>query len=352
MGLTVQSMSAVMQKQVSDSPSFAPKRPAQTPEVFPGQILSGDRRAPRHERSVDPTPRAIGNGPTDAAKRGASADQTLDREKRGQVLGACSGSSFRECRGGEKLDEHAIAHERFDQSDHDRTRIGVDGNGSCQGVVYEAMRRVDRATDGAPAPDSLPTATRNMNRDMDTLSASNDGGIYDRIDGFQRGARLPPLANYRQSSSTNFNVDGSSDRSTRIDGLIHSFDGNTMPEGGLAYVRLGIRHADSMGAEPYGHALAIQHLPGGSQYALFDPNNGAFTYSNLQDMQTSLRNYLGIAFSEDGYVVAPDTVNFYTPPTARDWGSAAPVTQVPPPGVVLPEINELLQHFGLQHTQI
>lgn len=352
MGLTVQSTSAVMQKQISDSPTFAPKRPARTPEVFPGQILSGDRRTPRHERSVDPTPGATGNGPTDPAKQGPGADKTLEREKRGQVLGACKGSYFRECRGGEELLELSTAPERFDQAYHERTRKGPDGKGSCQGVVFEAMRRVDRATDGASAPDTLPEAISHMNRDMDTLSAAHPGGIYDRIDGFQSGSRLPPLANYRQSSSTNFNVHGTTDRSSRIDGLIHSFDGNTMPEGALAYVRLGIRHADSMASEPYGHALAIQHLPGGSQYTLFDPNNGAFTYSNLADMQNSLSNYLGTAFSEDGYVVAPDSVNFYTPPTARDWGSAAPVTTVAPPGVVLPETNELLRHFGLHHTQL
>jgi hypothetical protein len=341
-----------MQKQVSDSPSFAAKRPAQTHAVFPGQILSGDGRTPRHERSVDQTPGATGNGPTAPAKQGPSADQTLDREKRGQVLGACRGSSFRECRGGEKLDEFAISHERFDQSYHDRTRIGVDGNGSCQGVAFEAMRRVDRATDGAPAPDTLPDAIRNMNRDMDTLSASHPGGIYDRIDNFQRQSGPPPLANYRQSSSTNFNVDGRASRSSRIDGLIHSLSDGNMPEGGLAYIRLGVRDAESMGPEPYGHALVVQHFAGGSQYALFDPNNGAFTYNNLTDLQTSLRGYLDVAFVESGYVVAPDSVNFYTPPTARDWRSAAPVATVPPPGIVRPEINDLVQHFELQHSQL
>lgn len=352
MGLTVQSTNAVMQKQISDRPTFALKRAARTPEIFPGQILSGDRRTPRHERSVDPTPGATGNGPTDPAKQGPGANKTLDREKRGQVLGACKGSYFRECRGGEELLELSTSHERFDQAYHERTRKGPDGKGSCQGVVFEAMRRVDRATDGASAPDTLPEAISHMNRDMDTLSAAHPGGIYDRIDSFQSGSRLPPLANYRQSSSTNFNIDGTTDRSSRIDGLIHSFDDNTMPEGGLAYVRLGIRAADSMDSEPYGHGLAIQHLPGGSQYALFDPNNGSFTYNNLTDMQTSLRNYLGTAFSEDGYVVAPDSVNFYTPPTARDWGSAAPVTTVPPPGTLLPETKELLQHFGLRNTDL
>lgn len=348
MGLTVQSMSAVMPKPVSDNPSFATTRPAQTPEVFPGQIFSGDARTPRHERSVHQIRGATGDGPTKASRQGPGDNQRLDREKRGQVLGACARSDFRECRGGEDLLDLSTAHEHFDQSDHARTRTGPDGKGSCQGVAFEALRRVDRATDGASAPDTLPAAISHMNSDMDTLSASHPGGIYDRIDGFQSGSRLPPLANYRQSSSANFNVDGSTDRSTRIDGLIQSLTDDTMPQGGLAYVRLGIRRADSMGsAEPYGHALVIQHLPGGSQYVLFDPNNGAFTYRNLADLRTSLRNYLGSAFSEDGYVVAPDTVNFYTPPTARDWGSAAPVTTVPPPGAVLPEINELLHHSEL-----
>lgn len=349
MAFTVQSTSSVMQKQtIETSPSLAPARtPADQPRIFPGQISYGDTRTARYERSVNETRGATGNGPAEPAKTGS--DVGHNREKRGQVLGACGGSRFRDCRGGDALEEHAATHVKFDQFNHDRTKGGVDGKGSCQGIVFEAMRRIDRATDNAETADTLPSAVRHMNSDMDTLSAVNPGGIYDRIDRFQERNSRPPLTNYRQSSSVNLNPSGDSSRAERINGLIDSL--GDMPQGGLAYIRVGIRPAATMGGpETNGHALLAQHLPGGSQYALFDPNNGVFTYNNLLDMQAALSGYMHSAFAEDGNAAAPDSVHFYTPPTARDWRSAMPATQTPPPGSPMPEPRELLQHFGLDHS--
>lgn len=351
MGLTVQSMSVDMQKQVSETNlSFAANRPADKPAIFPGQISSGDTRTARHERSIDQTPRTSGNELSEFTKN-AETEQKPSREKRGQVLGACSGSGFRDCRGGDALEEHAATHTKFDQFKHDRTRGGADGKGSCQGIVYEAMRRIDHPTDGASDADSLPSAVQHMNRDMDTLSASNPGGIYDRIDNFQGRNARPPLANYHQSSSVSFDVGGNS-RATRINDLIQSLNTENMPAGGLAYIRLGIQSGSAMGPETNGHALLAQRLPDGNRYTLFDPNNGVFTYNSLADMRASLSGYLQSAFTEDGNSVAPDSAHFYTPPTARDWGSAARVTDLPPPAAPMPEPAALLQHFGLQQSEL
>ncbi|MDR8398092.1 hypothetical protein NE850_17240 [Paraburkholderia sp. USG1] len=294
---------------------------------------------------------ALGDGRT--TKNSAQADAPLDRQKRGQVLGACAKSKFRECKGGDALEEHSSRHEKFDQFDHDRTKGGKDGKGTCDGIVREAMRRIDHATDGAAEPDTLPSAVHNMNNAMASNTAGNPGEIYDRIDQFQTGQTPLPLANYRLSSSVDINPTHDATRNDRINSLIGSMSAdNNMPEGGLAYIRMGIQAGDAMnGPERYGHVLLAQHLPN-NHYAIFDPNNGVFTYDNKEKMINALKGYMQTAYNEGGQAVAPDSIRFYTPHNARDFGSAQVVTKFPGLGNGLPEPGGLLNHFGLPNPEL
>ncbi|WP_460903891.1 enterotoxin A family protein [Paraburkholderia jirisanensis] len=82
--------------------------------------------------------------------------------------------------------------------------------------------------------------------------------------------------------------------------------------GDLVHIRVGaVRPGTSDGR--YGHALLLQRLPN-SQFALFDPNNGAFLYSSRRDMETALRSYMDDAFSETGLQLRPDSLQFYGRP--------------------------------------
>lgn len=298
-------------------------------------------------------PAHIGLGDGGITKHAAQADPPLNRQKRGQVLGACAKPEFRECRGGDELELHSSQHEKFDQFDHDRTKGGENGKGSCDGIVREAMRRIDRATDGAATADTLPSAVHNMNSAMASNTAGNPGEIYDRIDRFQTDRTSLGLSNYRLASRVDFNPTGTASRHDRINSFIESMsqDGN-MPIGGLAYIRMGIQSGAGMGGPgTNGHALLAQHLPNG-HYAVFDPNNGAFTYDNKESMAAALRGYMQTAFTEGGQAAAPDSVEFYTPRNARDFGSAQPVNHFPGLGANLPEPAGLLRHFGLPASEL
>jgi hypothetical protein len=328
-----------------DGRSVFKNTPATQPQVFPEPSLTNTPLATRHDQSV-PTHRAAIADERSATHKGDTKITTsaIRIKRQGQVLGACAESKFRDCRGGDALEEQAVSFEKFDQFDRKRTR-GGEGKGTCEGIVREAMRRIDRKSSGQGSTGRLPSAIHEMQIDMDN-GRSNENGVFDRIDAFQQNRHTLGLRNHREESIVYLNAQGDSSRERRIAGLEDSMA--EMPEGGLAYIRVGIQPGDAMaGQETSGHALLVQYLPGGKQYAIFDPNNGVFTYDSRQAMLTALRNYMNSAFTEDGNSAAPDTVQFYAPPTSRGWGSLSPSTEVPMPANPLPEPTSLLHHFGL-----
>ncbi|MDR5778969.1 hypothetical protein QCE63_05935 [Caballeronia sp. LZ065] len=104
--------------------------------------------------------------PSDAADTG----DTLSRVERG----ACQGSQanaeiFRERRGGDRLRARAADCVKFDQFDYQK-RCAYPETGACDGIVLEAMRRVDR---GADQPDrNLFSVVEGMRSDADASSNS------------------------------------------------------------------------------------------------------------------------------------------------------------------------------------
>ncbi len=191
-----------------------------------------------------------------------------------------------------------------------------------------------------------------MVSDMDGKTTARED-TFGRIATYQSSPSTLGLLNYRQSSTLNLNPDGTSSRTQRINGFIDST--SEIPEGGLAYVRVGIQPAGQMGPEPSGHVLLGQHLPRDEQgagyasperYQVFDPNNGVFTYDSLDQMQTSLRSYMDSAYNEDGDIAAPNLVINFTPASSREYGSLPPTPAVPAPPINQLEPPELLQHFG------
>lgn len=317
------------------------------------------------EQSVKLNPKAIMFPQAGASKAPPDADQTLSREERGAVLGACAKSEFRECRGGDALNDGASSYVEFDQFDHKETR-GADGLGTCEGIAREAMRRIDRNTDGQ-TPD-LRSAVSNMTNEMRS-SGDVRTDVYQRIQAFQDNPSSLGLTNYRQSGTTNLNPTGTTSQAERIDGLVDSMSG--LSRGELAYIRVGIQRADATGPETSGHVLLAQRLPTNAsgdgfsspdRYTVFDPNNGAFTYESLGQMQSALRGYMESAYTEDNNVAAPNRILSFIPSSSRNWDSLPATTAVPAPDRMLPEPAELLRHFeqsypgasgsGFPHTEL
>ncbi|WP_147408509.1 hypothetical protein [Paraburkholderia fungorum] len=329
--------------------SSSAKAPSVQTKMFPEHRFANRSSIATPDQSAITHRSATGSSQTGAGKVDAKADQTLSREKRGAVLGACAKSDFRECRGGSALEGNASSHVLFDQFDRKETR-GDEGRGTCEGIAREAIRRIDRAY--GTTTQGLSSAVSSMVTDMDGKTAARDD-TYGRIERYQHNPGTLGLSNYRQSSILNLNPDGTSSRVDRINGLIDST--SDIPLGGLAYIRVGIQSADQMGPETSGHVLLVQHLPRDTQgdgyaspdrYQVFDPNNGVFTYDSLDQMQTSLRSYMDSAYNEDGDIAAPNIVLNFVPASSRDYGSLPPTTTVPAPPINQLEPPELLQHFG------
>jgi hypothetical protein len=308
--------------------SSANAAPAQA-KVFPESDATHQFATKPNDQSVKwdtrvPAP----SGPT-AGKSPPNDNDTVTKDAPGGTLGACAKSAFRECRGGEALEAHASSYVQFDQFDHKETS-GNDGRGTCEGIVREALRRIDRNYGGKKS--DLRSAVLGMRRKMNGGRADQTN-IYGRIQAFERQPGSLALRNYRESSDADLNPYGRTSHADAVDGLTDSL--SFMRRGGLAYISMGIRRADAMGRETSGHVLLLQHLPpadarAGSpdRYTLFDPNNGAFTYESPEQMQSALRDYMESAYTEDGNIATPKTIQFFTPPSSRDWGTLATTTSV------------------------
>lgn len=321
------------------------------------QSALAQRGQPRMFAESD-TPLQFAAGRDDQRHYAAKGD-TQSREKRGGVLGACAKSEFRECRGGNALKDGSTSYVNFDQFDRKKTR-GDGGRGTCEGIVREAMRRIDRSYAGTgetagPSTPDLPSAVTSMIRDMRDARSADNSNIYDNIDRYQNNPGALALLHYQGSTAKDFTRGGDLSVKSRINGLMNSV--SSMPQGGLALIHVGVQRPNAPGSPSAGHAIIVQRFPttlGGDagaspdRYAIFDPNNGAFTYDSEGAMHTALRNYLETAFAEDGNVVAPDNALFFTPRSTSAPLTEAPTsdpTVVPPPAHNLPEPFELALHM-------
>jgi hypothetical protein len=208
------------------------------------------------------------------------------------------------------------------------------------------LRRIDRNAGIPGGTADLPTAVRSMITDMKSSHKADAKQFYNNIESFQDNPTNLGLTNYRLSSTSFFNADGLTPRTGRIAGLMSSM--RNMPPGGLALIHASIQPAEAMEPPINGHALMVQRLPeeagahGSSapaRYAIFDPNNGVFTYENQDRMETALRQYMDSAFSEIGDGAAPDSVSFFSPPNSGNWAALPQTLTVPAPDRMLPEPN-------------
>lgn len=332
--------------------------PQVKPRIFPEGNFTGRSAITSYDQSVIPPRNTAERPKRNAGERYASTAQPQSREKRGAVLGACAKSEFRECRGGDALKDSSSSYVRFDQFERKKTR-GEDGRGTCNGIVREAMRRIDRVIEGTRT--DLPSAVTYMSSDMGSGSAQADRtGIYGRIQAFQDNPSSLGLLNYRDSSGMHWNPRGVSAREDRINSLMHSV-GNSpgMPPGGLAYIGVRVQRADEA-PKPNGHVLLVQRLPSNAhgdassssgRYAIFDPNNGVFTYEDWQHTEAALRGYLDSAYNEDGYTAVPDTVEFYVPGSGSRAQPFRP-NPYPAPADTQLEPPELARHTYLGHDEL
>lgn len=253
------------------------------------------------------------------------------------MLGTCGAQSeFRECRGGEELKETAQSYQKFDQNDRRRTR-GVNGRGACDGLVREAMSRVDRDPDGT-TPD-VPAAVGRILTEADSHSAASRA-MFDRIDRFQDPLTDFRLGGYSQSAGALYTE--MPDRDQRIEALTNRIHESLQP-GDMAHVRLGIVSPVDRGWQG-GHAILLQRRARGD-YAIFDPNNGAFVYRNESDMMHALRGYLDSAFREAGLQAEPDSITIYSRPRPGMRAGAAPT--LPPEVAPRPGPPATLFRHGL-----
>ncbi|WP_454871893.1 enterotoxin A family protein [Paraburkholderia xenovorans] len=287
----------------------------------------GDR-SPRTPTSMQPhtgSPARVASHSANAGTYAAPAS-TLSRIRRGGVLGTCGAQpEFRECRGGEALKEMAVSYQKFDQNDRRRTR-GPRGRGTCDGLVREAMRRIDRDDSGATA--DVPSAVNQMLIDADSRSRASRE-MFERIDRFQDGLTPFALGRYVQRNAELY--DGTPDRSQRIAGLMTRLHDWLQP-GDMAYLRLGMTSPVDNSWQ-HGHALLMQRRASGD-YVVFDPNNGAFVYRNEAGMARALRGYLDTAYSETGLQVMPDSIQVYArgqPRVRATQAPLAPLLPEPPP---------------------
>ncbi|RKF48419.1 hypothetical protein [Paraburkholderia fungorum] len=317
------------QDTLADQVSAANARPAQ-PKVFPEANVASRFATIPNDRLATWDPGSPGYITSYGGARLAHPNDTHVEKEHGGATDACAKSAFRECRGGEALEAHSSSYVQFDQFDH-RETAGKNGRGTCEGIIREALRRIDRNYGGETS--DLRSAVINMRGEMNS-GRSDRTGIYGRIKAFESQPRSLALSNYRESSDADLNPHGRTSREDAIDGLTDSL--SFMRSGGLAYISVGIRRADAMDSQTSGHALLLQHLPpvNGStgspdRYTIFDPNNGAFTYDSLDQMQSSLRDYMKSAYTEDGNIARPNTVQLFTPPSSREWESLPATTSVP-----------------------
>ncbi|MFC0397659.1 enterotoxin A family protein [Paraburkholderia rhizosphaerae] len=184
----------------------------------------------------------------------------------------------------------------FDQADYsDRTGP----NGICQGWVRSALSRLDN-----PETVDLTDAVRRMRADINHRGSFVSGDTITRARNLQRSADGLQLHHYAPARSAQMN----GTRGSRINRFFELARQN-LSVGDVAHFALGLNpRGKNTGTK--GHVMLLQRLPQ-SRYALFDPNNGALTYSSRRDMEAGLRRYMDEAFADTGMQLTPDAVQFY-----------------------------------------
>ncbi|MFM0336236.1 hypothetical protein [Paraburkholderia fungorum] len=331
--------------------SLSANAPAAQARIFPEYGFSDRSALTPQDRAVDLRPNTAAHLQSEGGKHLASDDQLLSREKRGGVLGACARSPYRECRGGEALEESSSSYERFDQTDRRETR-GPEGRGSCDGIVRETMSRINKNFGTQSA--NVLSQIKDMKSEMKSGAAA-DNRLYDRIQGFQNNLIPLPLSRFDETLDRSFlpprgtTPPPDEDRERRIGGLMTNLEGLSV--GGLAYIHVGIERGNA--ASNLGHVLLAQRLPpdpsgdgyaSPDRYQILDPNNGVFTYESRGDMESALRRYIDTAFAEDGYRAVPDRLQLYSPHTADDGPPHPTTTVVPPLDAIQLEPPELPHH--------
>jgi hypothetical protein len=281
--------------------------------------------APTGKMSLDI--RSIQNHPPRGPFSRAAEDDPHSRPKRGGVLGKCgAGSDFRECRGGDALKENASDFVKFDQIDYKRTRNGADGKGSCEGIVREAIRRIDR-NDSTDLMDAVTYMRSDAN-----VGGESARDMFDRIDNYQGnpGAFVP--SRFVRDTTIRLDRDRSLDRTARLNHLDGAVQRSLNSPGNLAVVRFGLYDNNSNAAGfQAGHAILIQR-GNDDRITIFCPNNAAYRYPNAQEARRALHAYIDTAFSETGYTVVPDSVEpfrAYAMPQSKT--NTTPLPDVVPP---------------------
>lgn len=234
----------------------------------------------------------------------AGADAETTRTARGACVGKCP-EGFRDNRGGQALQTNAIASARFDQADYEQTR-GYEAGGMCEGVVREAMRRVDRSTETNPP--SLVTVANGMSTDA-TSRSGDRADMFSRIDRFQTNRNSLSFAQYTANPPRLFN-DAHQTRDARIDSMLGALHDRLSPND-LAYIQLSLESTVGPNRQDYGHAIAVQRENDGL-YAIFDPNNGAFEYQNWEHASQAFRQYMNSAYTDTQYRLAPFLAQIYS----------------------------------------
>lgn len=196
------------------------------------------------------------------------------------------------------------------------------------------MRRVDRDRDRQPAPAGAParprqplmSAVQDMHENAGILAPGRQD-MFSRIESFQTGRTLLGFNHYAPQPPINLFRPNES-RDARIAGFMEHLSSSLQQPNDMAYVQLSLE--SSQDRRDYGHAILIQR-GADDHYSIFDPNNGAFEYRNLNATQDALRGYMDSAFSGpshsgtgNGYEVTPFKMQAYSslPQAARP---AAPV---------------------------
>jgi hypothetical protein len=283
---------------------------------------------------------------TEPPRRAVVAPQTgpagaPSRAPRGPALSRCAGErTFRECRGGEALRSTSRSYRVFDQYRYEHER-GIDHRATCEGWVREVMRRIDRS--GEAVPQSLLAIAQQMRNDATRRSDETASRMFARVGAYQVNASLLALPGLRWRLTERVPPGTARDSAIKTT-LGHLRD--DLGEREVAFLRIALNAAGASGIPgsamapdtEYGHALLVQRLPD-NEYAIFDPNNGAFVYSSFERMREALEEYLKVAFRDPATALeaVPDSIEFFG--QSRSSQAAPPPQAAPlqgPPGSSLP----------------
>ncbi|MDR5756593.1 enterotoxin A family protein [Caballeronia sp. LZ035] len=234
-----------------------------------------------------------------------ATEDPLTRVKRGACQGAPTNAEiFRERRGGDRLRARAADCVKFDQFDYQK-KCRYPETGACDGIVLEAMRRIDRS---AQLPDrTLFSEVQGMRNDADADSTSvAHRDFCEHVDNFQTNAYRLGFSHYTPLVSNHLKARYAAP-AERLRAMRDEFA--LMQPADMAYLQIGMEASGTL--QERGHALLVQREES-DRWTIFDPNNGAFQYGSRTDMQRSLESYLDVAFSGTEWQASPVQMQVYS----------------------------------------